>query len=393
MKVARSYSRTQILVGSVIALLVVNVTWSWIANWGRITIDVDKAPLRKVVAEIVRQGHIRLQANFDPETPVTLHLHSVPLAEALEDLSIVTDSRWRLAYVLGPSRPDSISMLKDWEGGTRPDGWVWIEHQVPGLEMILPDASDEPQDPRQEEVDLKPETAEVAANPAPAPAPTPDAAPPADGAAPAPTAAPASPADGTPPAPPAEAPPAPTTLVPILHRVTLLADAVAVVPKDWNPEVGAMSTDALVGKLMAKLAHAGHGTAYEVFLLSKGERGQRPPGAQDAGGGPPPDGGQRGGGNPMRMAQALQARINRLPAGQRAAAQAKFDEMKAFWLSLKDLSPEDRRAKMQAMRDNPAFQDAMDQRQADRMAKMTPDQRDSRFQSYLSNKTSVKGGY
>jgi len=385
MKATRHYSRTQILAGSVFALLVVNMAWSLISNWGKITLDAHQLPLRKVIAEFERQGHIRLRSNLDPDTPVTLHLDKVPVAEALENLSVVTDSRWRLAYLMGPRRADLLSMLKDWEAGPRPQGWVWINHPV-NLDMIAPQLADDPQDPRGERIDFKP-TGEPAAPPPPPPAPP---APDANGtatadAAPSPAAAPApSPNDN--PGPP------PTELQPLLQQVTVLADAEAVVPSDWNPEVGAISARASIGSLIGKLARAGHGTAYEVFLLTKEERRERPDQGQNQdAGGPPPEGGGRM--NPLRMAAGLQARIDRLPAGQRAAAQASFDEMKAFWLSLKDLSPEDRRAKMAAMRDNPAFQDAMEQRQADRMAKMTPDQRDSRFQTYTSNKASIKGGY
>jgi len=127
MKVSRSHSRTQILVGSVFLLLAANVAWHVISNWGRITIDADQMPLRKVIAIFQSQGHIRLRANFDSETPITLHLKHAPLAEALEDLSIVTDSRWHLAYLLGPRRADLVSMLNDWSTGPRPDGWVWID--------------------------------------------------------------------------------------------------------------------------------------------------------------------------------------------------------------------------------------------------------------------------
>ena len=400
MKTSRHYSRTQILAGSVIVLLVVNMVWGLISNWGKITLDAHPLPLRKVIAEFERQGHIRLRANFDLDTPVTLHLDKVPVAEALEDLSVVTDSRWRLAYVMGPRRADLLSMLKDWEAGPRPQGWVWINHPV-NLEMIAPQIADDPQDPRGERVDFKP-AAEPTAPPPPPPAPdasvaaTPNPGPnPAPGDNAAPNPAPTPPPNPVPnsnadnPDNPGQPP---TELQPLLQQVTVLADAEAVVPSDWNPEVGAISAHTSIGSLIAKLAHAGHGTDYEVFLLSKEERRQRPDQgqAQDAGG-PPPEGGGRM--NPMRMAAGLQARIDRLPPGQRAAAQASFNDMKAFWLSLKDLSPEDRRAKMAAMRDNPAFQDAMEQRQADRMAKMTPDQRDSRFQSYTSNKASIKGGY
>lgn len=385
MKASRNYSRTQILVASVFVLLAVNMVWSLISNWGKISLDVNQVPLRKVIAEFERQGHIRLRSNLDPDTPVTLHLEKVPVAAALENLSVVTDSRWRLAYLMGPSKNELLSMLKDWEAGPRPDGWVWINHPV-NLEMIAPQIADDPQDPRGERVDFKP-AAEPTAPPPPPPGQDANATANANGNG------------GGNPNPPNPNPDAntnpgqpPTELQPLLQQVTVLADAEAVVPTDWNPEVGAISARASIGSLMGKLAHAGHGSTYEVFLLSKEEHRQRPDQAQNQdAGGPPPEGGPRM--NPMRMAAGLQARIDRLPADQRKVAQASFDEMKAFWLSLKDLSPEDRRAKMAAMRNTPAFQDAMDQRQADRMAQMTPDQRDSRFQSYTSNKAAIKGGY
>jgi hypothetical protein len=319
------YSRNQILGAAVILLVVVNIAWRIISGWGLITVHADKAPLSRIVASIARQGGIDLRTDLDPATPVTLNIDRVPLTEALEDLAIVVDARWRLAYFLGPDRRDVRGALTDWQAGTKNDDWIWIEHRLPPLVEDDPDAA--PPDPRQDRVLVK--------------------------------------ADG------------PADLQALLHQAAGLADAATVLPKAWNPSIASLPGTARVGDVVSRLAKAGHGTSTEVFLLTHGRhvaRGERPEGDD-------------GGGFRWGNLEQMQLRVSLLPAAKRPEAQKRLDDMKA----MQALSPEERRARWQAMRDSPAGLDRMQDRMENRDAKMTPDQRAARYASYLSNRAAAIG--
>src|SRR5688500_2583246 len=93
--------RPRLLLFSAAGFLLFGVCyWVW-SGWGLITVHADGTSLAEVIRGIEKQGGITLKTNMDPAQPVTLHVHKVPLTDARESLSAVTDSRWRLAYVFG----------------------------------------------------------------------------------------------------------------------------------------------------------------------------------------------------------------------------------------------------------------------------------------------------
>ncbi len=323
-------SGTQMLLGAIVLLVIGNVAWYVMADWGRITLHVHAVPLRKVVASFESQGHIRLRTDLDPETPVTLDLDHAPIGLALETLSTVTESRWRLCYLVGPSRRDFLAMLDHWQAGHRDDGWRWISHPAPPL---ADDPDDGPADPRGDSVTLQP-------------------------------------TDGT-------------DVQGLLDKIAFLSDATVVVSQPWNPSVGAVSFEAEVHRAVAKVAGAGHGSNYEVFLLSAHH-------LRTADQGPMDDGGGRF--NFEDADAMLQRRIQSLPADKRAAAKDRLDKERSFRQSLAGLTPEQRRARWLARMSDPVMQEMMMARQEQRDNQMTPDQRQSRAQRYVSNKASVAAG-
>ncbi len=344
-------SRTPLLLLALLAVGVVDVAWHVASGWGKVTLHVRNAPLSKVATSIASQGHIRLRTNLDPATPVTLDCDRVTVAEALEDLSIVTEARWRLTYLVGPRKQEFKTLLDGWAAGQPDPAWRWIDRPLPGLDGFGgpggpapgPDGDDAPpDDPRRGTVSLQ-------------------------------TAATAS--DGQ------AIPPLPTEMQGVVERAALFADVQAVIPTDWNPTVGDFSKQqAEPASLFAKLAGAGHGASQEVFLLSRrGERRFRPPVAD--GDVPPTDNA------PPLIEAALQARVDRLPPDRRAGAQAALDERK----ELAKLSPDERRARRQKRMNDPAFQELMQDRMLDREDKQTPEQREQRFSRYVAGKAAATG--
>ncbi len=91
-------------VAAVVAALLV---WRWIAGWGLVTIDVSGESLAKVIRSIERQGGVVISSNVDPETPLTMAVVEVPVAEAVDYLAARIDARWSVAYVAGSGKAET----------------------------------------------------------------------------------------------------------------------------------------------------------------------------------------------------------------------------------------------------------------------------------------------
>src|SRR5258708_18199958 len=72
---------------------VVHYFWS---DWGLVTVHSKGQPLSQVIRSIEKQGHVTIKTNIDLTKPIDMHVDQVTVAEALETLSVVTESRWRL---------------------------------------------------------------------------------------------------------------------------------------------------------------------------------------------------------------------------------------------------------------------------------------------------------
>ncbi len=69
---------------------VVNYFWS---RWGLVTVHAKGQSLSQVIRSIEKQGHVTIRTNMDGTKPVDMWVTQVSLAEAMEKLSVVTDSR------------------------------------------------------------------------------------------------------------------------------------------------------------------------------------------------------------------------------------------------------------------------------------------------------------
>ncbi len=317
-------------------LLIANVSYYVWRNWGLITVDSDDRPLGDIVRMVSKQGHVVVRSELDPATPVRMHVHKVPLAEALETLAAVTDARWRLQYLLGPDARTVAGAADSLSAGANLEGWKTLFYPLPPTG----EESGVPVDPRRDVWDVKA---------------------------------------------PGEA-----TLQNYLEGAARSVSASFAVPETWNPAISSAPGSGQIGSVAPKLAKAAKGRLQELFLLTKRnrERGERPP---DEGPGTPSEGGRFGGMNREAMEERMTAEIAKLPPEKRAAAQAEMEERRTFFASMRDLKPEERRAKMEEFMERPEVQDRMDKRNADRDARRTPAQRLQRAQKYRERKQQSLG--
>ena len=325
-------NRTQALVLTTVLLLLFAIIYHIWADWGLITIHAKQEPLGKVIASMERQGHATIQTDMPGDTPVTMDVVKVHLTDALETLSVSTDSRWRLLYFVAGDKATLKTGESAWFGGQRPDGWKMVSFPMGNLGQYLDDSDAPPLDPR---LDVyTPRTA-----------------------APAPVQA-------------------------YFTEAAQLTNAGFAFPSDWNPSVAKTPPSGIVDSVIPKLIRIAHGKEDQMFFLSKNTR--RAPGA------PAPTAGDFTF-DPDLFAARVQAEINRLPPEERTEAQSNFNTEQAFRASLKDMTDEQRRAAWLAHMQDPAVQQAIANRMDAQDARMNHDQRAQRMQNYVTRKLTAMG--
>ncbi len=312
--------------------------WSLWSHWGLITIHAESQPLAEIVRAIEKQGGVTVKTDLDPATLVRMHVEKVRLAEALETLSTLTDSRWRLAYIVGPDKGAIQTALGTFVAGQRVEGWKALSVSVPSLSeevAVLPD-------PRADPWEVKPA--------------------------------------------------AESKLQSYLQQAARTVSAMFIYPENWNPDVAAPPKGGAIAQAVPRLTKAARGQYEEVFLLQRSGRGGPEGGGDDEG----PrfasfDGGRRsgfdrGGFDRDAMVQRMQAEIAKLPADQRAAAQRELDERRKFFEGMRDLPPEQRAAKMEEFMNDPKVEERIEKAQSARDARRSPEQRAERGQKYRQRK-------
>jgi hypothetical protein len=330
-------NRQRILMVAV-ALLALVVTGRWIiSGWGLITVHADGRPLSEIIRSIEKQGGITIRTNMDVAAPTTMHVDKVPLGEAMEVLSAVTDSRYRLAYVFAQDPAAVETGLAAWTSGLRPDGWKVIEVPLMGRGSSGVDAA--PLDPRRDVWKVE----SVSEN----------------------------------------------TLHAFMENAAVHVSAAFACPEAFNPAISKAPSSGEIRKAAAALADAANAKMKEVFLLQG-----RPPGAPEGDDeeGPPRIAGGEGGGRPNfdLMRQRRLNEIAKLPASQQSAAKAEQEEMDKVFAEVRDLPREDRRAKMQEIMSRPELMDRMEDRRLARDELRTPEQRIKRYKKYVSRKQEAK---
>ena len=343
--------RIVVLLGA-LTLLAGVLVWRWATDWGFVSLDYANAPLSKVIGSIERQGRVQISTNADPATPVTIRLKRAPVFEAIDTLATRIDGDVRLAYIGAPRVKQIVDGLAAFESGSNPGDWA-VFFLGFGRRMVLSD-----------EAVLDPRLIEWKVTPS-----------------------------------------ADKSLQAILEQGAQKTGALFAVPKEWNPAPVELPSSGKTGKAAAALAKAAKGEIREVFLLTV----HPPRAAEERSAGDRPSeevretaqnatvftprrrGRDEREGNPEWMAERAQAQIAMLPQDEQAEAQRRFDEMRAFWQSLRDLPEQERRAKIEEQMNRPEVQAVMEERAAARDAKRTPQQREQRYRNYIQRKEQIKG--
>ena len=347
-------NRQKILIGGTLFVAVAAVAfWIW-SNWGLVTVDADGKPLAEVIRTIEKQGHIVLKTNMDLAKPVKMHVHKVPLTEALATLADVTESRWRLGYFFGPDAATLKGAYESIASGKRPEGWKNFEVPIFGVPTST-GSRGEPMDPRHDRWNVQE--------------------------------------------------PAEKTLQGFMQAAATGVSASFTCPEQFNPAVAKTPSSGEIRKLAPQIAKAAGAKWEEIFLLMGRPAGSPGSDTADArrddgddfgfGGGPPRSrggsGDSRGGRAPdfKLMRERQLAEIAKLPADEQGAAKAEMEEREKFYTSLKDLTDEERRAKFAEMASNPANQEKMADRQIKGSERKTPEQRLAKYQGYVAKKQAI----
>jgi hypothetical protein len=325
--------RPRLLLFSALGILLFGVCyWVW-SGWGLITVHADGQSLAEVIRSIEKQGGITLKTNMDSAQPVTLHVDKVPLTDALESLSAVTDSRWRLAYIFGADKgviENRLALLAS--GERRPEGWISFDVPMGGESE---DAI--PPDPRRDTWTVKE--------------------------------------------------PEEKTLQAYLRSAATNVSAGFWCPEEFNPAVASAPSSGQIRKRAPDLAKAAGAKVEELFLLLG-----RPAGMADND--EPRDRGddagrrQRREGDFSLIRDRRLAEIAKLPPAQREAAQKEFEEISTFMRSLRDLPEDERRAKREEFFQNGDRIERMEERRMEREERKTPEQRRKQYQRYVERKKS-----
>ena len=314
------------LVLTVLFLVGIKIIWYFYSSWGLITIHAHQQPLTKIITQIQHQGHVLLKSNLDPATLVTINVDKVPVSEALETVSVVTDSRWRLNYFLAPNQTTLQNGINTIGSGQKSEDWKIYYYPFP--QQIIPASGIIP-DPRR---DLWPTKV-----------------------------------------------PTENSLQAYLDGAAKRVHAGFAIPTQWNPALTSALGHGMISKVFPKLAGKVHGKFEEIFLLLKVVRRQGGrEGSEDGRQGP-----ER---NFEAMSDRAEAEIAQLPTDEQAAAKIEWERRKAFFKELNDLPPDQRREKMnQLFANDPSIQN----QQAQRDARSTPEQKLQRAQNYVDRKQAL----
>jgi len=344
-----SWNKRSVLAGLVILVALVTIIGMLWPD-GLITLNFTNAPLSKVIASIEHQGRVRVVTNMPPETPVTIIVTKVPLMEALETLSVRTESDLRAVFIGAADKSQVSAAIEDVKSGKPSEklAVAWF----PSMGMSF---GANISDPRSLKVRFEPGEK--------------------------------------------------NDLQSALLQVAAKSGIMAAVPRDWNPAVSTIPKPASAAAMVRQLIQSSGGQVAEGFLLlnrgdggryGRGPEGQGSPDGR-SGGGDRGEGGRswssrpdRDAMNPDWIAQRAEAMIAQLPPADQAAAKADFDSMHKLWEEVKDLPDDQRRAKLDEYFNRPDVQDRMAEREAARDARRSPEQREQRMKRYVERKKQMK---
>jgi hypothetical protein len=332
-------SKRVLILGIVALLLLAMLILRWIANWGLVTVHVKDAPLGKVLASIARQGHVRVESSIDPNERVSMDVDMVTPAQAIDTLSIRTDSSWRVVYLAAKSKGDINAALITLRGSGKIEDWVTNYYPAP----FTFGESNQTIDPR--DLSLQIEGRDL-------------------------------------------------DLPKLLDEAAQKSGVMTAFPKDWHPSPSRLPKTNKVRKLIPSLVSSARGKVLEFFYLTERKHRWERNGDTRMGSDQNSQDNQGSGSwsqiNPLWLEKRQLAEIQMLPPSEQEEAKKRLVERKALLSEMKRLSPEERRAKWQQMMSNPDLFQQMQDRQMLRQARQTAEQRINRAVNYLNNKANVK---
>ena len=314
----------------------------WIAQgWGTVTLVFEKKPLSTVLRSFTSQSKLKVITDIDLNTPITIQVRRVPVAEALEALQAAAESRGRLAFLIAPNQAGLQNLISLMPRPSNQSGIKSLEYRMPFL--FVPGTEELPQwrDPR-DQVWTPSDLAKK-------------------------------------------------DLRNLAEDVAQKTDIRIFFSESWDPSVLKSVSSGPLRSSLPSLAKASGGTGELVYLLP-GQRSQN-----DSGERTPPNTErwrQNGSeGTPLSadaFAERLKNRSSGLSGDQAKEMQASIEESVKNYRSWLDLTPEEREKKMQEMMQDPNRQQRGSDRFSRAMRMMSPSQRASRYSRYNSQKGAAK---
>jgi len=329
-------------------ILLLGLTWLgiWIYNgWGTITLDYENKPLSAVLRSFTRQSNLKVVTDLDLSKPISIHVHRVPVTEALDALQASAESRGRLAVLFAPDATSLKNLIASLPTPPENSGILSIEYRTPWLFRGGMDGLPVERDPRNQL--WKP------------------------------------------------SPKVPLQLIPSLEQAAQTTEVRILLPKSWNPALKKAPQSGPISSSLPSLAHNAGGQAEPVYLLPARSEGDGPGG--------PPNTGETARENlrwrdtpslpPEALLARLESRISALPSSEQAdARQAAEESVRQYreWSSL--TTEEERDKKRQEVMNDPARAEKAGEGFSRAMRKMSPEQRSQRYQRYVERRSSQKGG-
>jgi len=329
-------------------ILLLGLIWLgiWISNvWGTITLDYENKPLSAVLRSFTRQSNLKVITDLDLSKPVSIHVHRVPVTEALDALQASAESRGRLVALFAPDTPSLKNLIASLPTPPENSGILSIEYRTPWLFRGGMDGLPVERDPRNQ---LWKPSSQV-----------------------------------------------PLQLIPSLEQAAQMTEVRILLPQSWNPPLKKNPPSGPICSSLPSLAHHAGGQAELVYLL--------PARPEEDGPGGPPAAGETDRGNlrwrdtppipPEAFLARLESRISALPSSEQTDARQSAEESVRQYREWSSLTTEEERdKKRQEIMNDPARAEKAGEGFSRAMRKMSPEQRSQRYQRYVERRSSQKGG-
>lgn len=341
-------SRPKLLL-STVALLALTWVGLWVHSWwGTITLHYENQPLATVLRSFTRQSGLRVITDMETTRLVSIHVVRVPVAEALDSLQAVTESRGgRLACLLAPEQSSLRQIEQMLPRPARDAPVLSIDYRIPFAAAALVENIPQWRDPRDQT--WRPD------------------------------------------------PSLPKQLQPVLQSLAQATDVRLLLNKEWNPTLQRTPDHGALASVVPQLAKFAGGVSEIVYLLPspRSGEGERPPGESGAS----PPGRWDGGGRTSTPLAAdlwlkrLEPRLAALPPEEAAAARSIIQQTAKQFHDWDSQPPEERERKVQELMQDPAQAEKMSERFSRGMRQMSPEQRSQRYQRYVERRASAKSGH